>query len=281
MPVTTQRRKKLAALPVSLAVLTAAAGFCVWQNNDIVVSEYTYVSAQVPASFDGYTIVQISDLHNKLFGKEQSRLLEAIRTADPDMIVVTGDIVDSMKTDLSPVFSFAQGAAKIAPVYYVTGNHEHRLSEEDYWELMDGLENAGVTVLKNRLVTVDNGEGETIDLVGLLDLDMTSYALPDILENADKSRLQILLAHQPEHAAFFAECGADLIFAGHAHGGQVRLPLIGGLYAPGQGVFPEYTAGPYEIGESCLIVSRGLGNSGYTFRVFNRPEVVVVTLKTE
>lgn len=273
-----KNKKAIVAIPLSIAFIAAAAGFCVWQNNDIVISRYTYSSVQVPESFDGYKIVQVSDLHNKMFGDNEKRLIGVIRAEAPDMIVLTGDLIDSRRTDIEAALVFAREAVKLAPVFYITGNHEKRLSEEKYAELIGGLERLGVKVLNSELYTVESGKGESFDLIGLDDGDLRNFALRNIVKKTDQARLQILLAHEPQYAVLYAGCGVDLVLSGHAHGGQVRLPLIGGLYAPGQGVFPEYTAGLYAISDTVMVVSRGLGNSGFPARVFNRPEVVTVTL---
>lgn len=277
------------------AVLAAAALlFCIWQNNDLTVSRSQAVSERLPAEFDGFTIVQISDLHNKSFGGEQERILAAIAGEEPDLIVITGDMIDSRWTDVEPALKFAEGAAKLAPCYYVTGNHESRVPEA-YAALKRGLTEAGAAVLDNQKVILEHNGG-TITVIGVSDPTFqTGYILGDDV-SVMKDQLEtltdegdeytVLLSHRPELFDVYVDAGVDLVFTGHAHGGQWRLPGVGGLIAPGQGFFPKYTSGAHtaiacgESGsrETVMYVSRGLGNSLMPIRIFNRPEIVVVEL---
>lgn len=265
---------------IILFLLAAAVVFSVWQNNDLTVSDYEYESQKVSAGLSGYKIVQISDLHNKMFGKNQKRLLDAVKVLEPDIIVITGDIVDRFHTDIENALVFVRGAVELAPVYYVNGNHEICLSTEELDELYGGMREAGVIILNNQskyIGTDDTG----FYLVGVNDPDNGNS---DILmsltaQNSSDEKLNILLAHEPQYVDYYSRCGADIVLCGHAHGGQVRLPFIGGLVAPGQGWFPKYTSGEYAVGNTTMIVSRGLGNSIAPIRVFNRPEIVSVTLK--
>ncbi len=192
---------------------------------------------------------------------------------------------DNMKKTLAvrcvaaAALGFAKGAVTIAPVYYVTGNHETALPQQQYEQLMEGLETAGVTVLANDAVTVAY-HGEEITVVGLS--DPASMAASRLSRLTDKEeRYVILLAHRPDFFEEYAEGGADLVFSGHAHGGQFRLPFIGGLMAPDQGLFPKYDAGLYRDGNTSMVVSRGLGNSIIPFRINNRPEIILVELKAD
>lgn len=266
-------KKRWAALGLLLLLLAA---YLAWQNNSLTVSRHSYQSAQVPEAFSGFRIVHISDLHNKSFGKEQSRLLERVAAEAPDIIVITGDIVDSNHFDIQPAMAFASGAAKLAPVYYVTGNHEIRGGK---WpEVEQALLAAGVVVLDGKTTAISRG-GSEIQLIGFGEKEPMTRLFTDaeIIEKNDV--LQILLAHHPEHFSNYYACGADVIFSGHAHGGQIRLPFIGGLFAPNQGLFPAYTAGAYTQGDATMYVSRGLGNSLFPFRIGNRPEILSVTLQ--
>ena len=173
-----------------------------------------------------------------------------------------------------------RGLVALAPVYYVTGNHEWVLSSQVRGELLTGLEEAGATVLEDRVTRVALGEGY-LTLAGLSDGSLKGDALERLAADFPRGELTLLLAHEPQHLERYAATGADLVFSGHAHGGQVRLPLVGGLYAPGQGVLPELTEGLHTAGGTTLVVSRGLGNSTFPLRLFNRPEVVAVTLRAE
>ena len=263
-------------IPAALLLL-----WLLWANKALVLSEYELKSARLPEEFDGFTIAQVSDLHNAVFSKDNGELLELLRSAKPDIIAVTGDLVDSRHTDMDAAAGFIARAAAIAPVYYVTGNHESRL---DFSEIEQRLLSAGAVVLRNESVTLSRGDAG-ITLAGIDDPSFVKTG-GDAAERArtelDKLELDgsftVLLAHRPE---LFEVCAryADVVLSGHAHGGQVRLPFIGGLYAPGQGFLPEYDAGVYTTDGCTLVVSRGLGNSLFPLRVNNRPELVTVTLR--
>lgn len=262
-------RKKIRPLLLSAAG-AALALWLLWGNRAVTVSAYSVALRGLPADFDGFRVAQVSDLHNAEFGENNARLLEKLRAAVPDLIVLTGDLVDSIHTDLDVAVSFARAAVEIAPTYYVTGNHEARLA--DYPVLRESLLAAGVTVLENHAVTLTRGSDQ-VTLYGLQDPAFgPSPALPETKE------FLILLAHRPEYFEGYAAQGADLVFSGHAHGGQVRLPFLGGLVAPGQGFFPKYDAGIYEEFGAVMVVSRGLGNSIIPLRVNDPPELVIVTL---
>lgn len=271
---------------IVISIVLIITAFFIWQNNLISITEIAYESSKIPQAFEGYKIVQISDLHNKEFGKNQERLLKKIRTTSPDIIVITGDLIDRRKYDLETAMVFINGAVDIAPVYYVSGNHE--AWSGDYANISSQLLNAGVQILDDRKVSIINGE-DTIELLGLSDpafltsgyMDGTDVSkFKEVLEKlGDEKTFQVLLSHRPELFDLYAQAKIDITFSGHAHGGQVRLPFLGGLVAPNQGLFPKYTSGSYVKDQSTLVVSRGLGNSIIPLRVFNNPEIVIVTLK--
>ena len=271
---------------VFLAALLGVIAWVAWGNTALVTTELSVKSEKLPAAFDGFRLVQVSDLHNASFGEGNAELLERVEQAQPDCIALTGDLVDSRHTDVDAALSFASEAAKIAPTYYVTGNHEARLEE---WEqLLTGLEEAGVTILQNESILLER-EGQSIAFSGVEDPSFHDDPLLHDTEgiwernleslSPEEGRYTILLSHRPEYFAFYEKLGFDLVLAGHAHGGQFRLPGIGGLWAPGQGLFPEYDAGLYQQGGTAMAVSRGLGNSLFPFRVNNRPEIVAITLQ--
>jgi hypothetical protein len=260
--------------------------FCYWQNNSIVITESEYVNQKIPKEFEGYVIAHISDLHNKEFGKKQKRLLKKLKSTSPDIIVITGDLVDRRKYDLNKAMSFVEGAVKIAPVYYVSGNHEAWSNR--YETIRSSLREAGVQVLDDSATEMSVG-GSSIRLLGLSDPDfLTSHyrdgtntsRIEDYLHRwSSDERFQILLSHRPELFDRYVKYNMDLVFSGHAHGGQFRLPFLRrGLVAPDQGFFPKYTSGCYTKNGTTMFVSRGLGNSIIPIRVFNRPEILVVTL---
>jgi len=254
-----------------------------------MVSKLSISSDSLPVSFSGFHIAQISDLHNTEFGEDNKTLLQMLSDCKPDIIVITGDLIDAQHTDINSALRFAQESVKIAPVYYVTGNHEASCPQYD--TLKAGLESAGVTVLEDEITYLER-EGETIALLGLSDLDFTIKGdlfgeAPAMVSTKLKNMLEqdnvysVLLSHRPELFETYAACGVDLVLSGHAHGGQFRLPLIGGLIAPNQGLFPKYDAGQYTDGSTNMVVSRGIGNSVIPFRFNNRPEVVLVELRSE
>ncbi|AKL96492.1 phosphoesterase [Clostridium aceticum] len=262
--------------------------FCIWQNNDIITTQIDYSNFKIPSEFNGYTIVQVSDLHNKKFGKNQEPLLKKIQAVSPDIIVVTGDLIDRRKYDLDTAMVFINGAMKIAPVYYVSGNHE--AWSGDYKNISQKLLSSGVQILDDSKVRLIKEEA-MIEILGLSDPDFltssyingtnSSKLEEQLIHLSDDSVFQILLSHRPELFDLYANENIDIIFSGHAHGGQFRIPFIGGLVAPDQGLFPKYTSGIYTKNQSTLIVSRGLGNSIIPVRIFNRPEIVVVTIHNE
>lgn len=279
-------RKRLLLLPAALLAL-ALVLWLLWGNTALMVSEYTVTSARLPDGFDGCRIAQVSDLHNASFGEDNADLLTLLREEEPEYIFLTGDLIDSRHTEVDIALDFAEEAAKLAPTYFVTGNHEARLVRSgEYETLRAGLEAAGVTVLENAAVTLERG-GDELTLIGVHDpafdeSDDEEGALRDwlttLLDGAEG--YTILLSHRPElFGSVYTPLGFNLVFSGHAHGGQIRLPFVGGLVAPNQGLFPKYDAGLYADGDTTMVVSRGLGNSILPLRINNRPEVVLVTLR--
>ena len=282
------KKRKSIILAVVAAILFALIAWIIWGNTALELSTYTISSSKLPQSFDGYRIAHVSDLHNAEMGKDNETLLTMLRDADPDMIAITGDLIDSRNTDIEVALQFVREAVKIAPCYYVTGNHEARISEYD--ELKEAMEAAGVTVLKDAQTEISL-TGEFITLIGVNDPSyQTDYLFGDAktvmntkLEelHTEQDRFTILLSHRPELFDTYADHSIDLVLSGHAHGGQFRLPFIGGLVAPNQGLFPEYDAGIYTEGNTNMLVSRGIGNSILPFRINNRPEVILIELQAE
>lgn len=278
-------RKKYIKSALVLLIVIALLLFCSYQNRHMETTYYTYKAEQLGADLEGYRIVQISDLHNVKFGKNNQRLVDRIRECDPDMIVLTGDLVDSNHTNVDRAVQFVDEVVKICPVYYVTGNHEYWLDTSEYENLMDGLASAGVIILDDQVVEISRGDAK-FRLVGLDDKSLADGTLGTLLNNAqnvahedsEKKEFTVVLAHEPQYLARYASTGVDLVLSGHAHGGQFRLPFVGGIVAPDQGFLPEYTAGEYYMNGTEMIVSRGLGNSVIPVRLFNYPEIVCVEL---
>ena len=280
-----KKQNKKTVLMVSVLVILCLGIWTLWGNIALEVNEYEIVSDRIPEAFTGFRIAQVSDLHNKDFGEGYGKLLTLLSQINPDIIVVTGDLIDSRQTDLDVALEFAWQAGKIARVYYVSGNHEARVPE--YEDLKTGLVKAGVVILENQKVEITR-EGESITLMGIDDPsfqedylfgDSESVARQAIenLQN-ESDEYTILLSHRPELFDLYVETEMDLVFSGHAHGGQFRLPFVGGLVAPNQGFFPKYDAGQFNEENTTMIVSRGVGNSIIPIRFNNRPEIILVTL---
>lgn len=280
-------KKKAIMIAAAVSVVLVAAG-TVHSNIVPELNRSSVICKGLPKQFEGLVIAQVSDLHNTELGKDNGRIIALLEEAAPDIIVITGDLIDSRRTDIGTALDFVARAMKIAPCYYVTGNHESRI--EAYSELKTGLEAAGVTVLDGKCAEIEK-DGGKITLAGIDDPNFKAKSEPQkyaeiadgALENMGVSEKDfvILLAHRPELFDVYAKHNADLVFSGHAHGGQFRLPFIGGLYVPNQGLFPEYDSGFYASGDSQMMVSRGLGNSLMPLRINNRPEIVAVELKTQ
>ena len=269
-------------------LLAALLLWALWANKALALHQIPLASDHLPAAFAGLRIAHLSDLHNARFGRENRRLLDKLAQAQPDLIVLTGDLIDARRTNLDRALAFAVRAAGLAPTYYVPGNHEARLPAAQYQRLRQGLTAVGVTVLEHERVTLTRS-GDRLTLLGLADqafartqgdhrpaAQLAAEAL-EALQTAEDG-YTILLVHRPESFPVYAALGADLVLSGHTHGGQVRLPGLGGLFAPSQGFFPRYDAGLYRQGQASLVISRGLGNSLAPLRLNNRPEVVVLTL---
>ena len=281
-----KKPNKKTVLIVSVLIILAIGIWMLWSNTTLEVNEYEIVNDRIPQGFDGFRIAQVSDLHNKDFGEGYGQLLTLLSQINPDIIVVTGDLIDSRQTDLDIALEFAWQAGKIARVYYVSGNHEARIPE--YEDLKIGLVKAGVVILENQKVQITR-EGESITLMGIDDPSfqedylfgdsesVARQAIEDLQNESDG--YTILLSHRPELFDLYAETEMDLVFSGHAHGGQFRLPFVGGLVAPNQGFFPKYDAGQFNEENTTMIVSRGVGNSIIPIRFNNRPEIVLVTLR--
>ena len=280
--------KKKAILFVPIIILIGLIVWTLWGNTALEINEYEILSDRIPQGFDGFRIAQVSDLHNAEFGEENWKLIKMLSQTDPDIIVLTGDLIDSRQTDLDVALEFAWQAGKIARVYYVSGNHETRVPE--YEDLKNGLVKAGAVILENQKVRITR-EGESITLMGIDDPSFQENYLFGDAEGVAKQAISdlqdasdgytILLSHRPELFDTYVDSGVDLVFSGHAHGGQFRIPLVGGLVAPNQGFFPQYDAGKFTEENTTMIVSSGVGNSIVPLRINNRPEIVVAQLKSQ
>jgi predicted MPP superfamily phosphohydrolase len=232
-------------------------------------------------------IVLLSDLHSDIYGKDQTPLLERINETSPDIIVLAGDIFDDRASHLGTrlLLTGIKKDMPETPVFYVTGNHEYDGGKID--DILRELTGFGVTVLPEDYVELEV-KGVRLVIAGVEDPNKAlwdplyngAFAEGPLKRAAAADAYRILVCHRPELAKRYAEYGFDLMLSGHTHGGQVRIPpLINGLYAPGQGLFPKYSGGLYRMGSGSLVVSRGLTTRHPLFpRIFNPPELVVIRL---
>lgn len=274
-----ERKRRHGKLYLLLMAL-AAAGAAIWVGSSVLsVEEFAFTGARLPAGWDGGRLVVLSDLHGKRFGRQHSRLLEAVRGAKPDVICLCGDMMDEWSGTeyLRPLL---EGLVEIAPVYYVTGNHEWAAGVVR--ELEPLLEQCGVTVLSNEYVMLERN-GDRIALLGAEDSNgyadqKTVQELADQVRQEQGAVYEILLSHRNNHYEQYTQARVDLTLAGHAHGGLIRLPGTDGLVGPKRELFPQYTAGLYDLSYGQMVVSRGLGNQFPCFRLLNRPDVPLVVL---
>lgn len=273
------RRRKTAVLLVLTALL--AAGFLLWGNCSLQTTETALVSPALPPAFDGLRIVELADLHGRVFGRGSRRLLAAVRRAEPDLICIDGDLFDE-HTDLAMLPPLLRGLCAIAPVYYVTGNHEWRVP--GLRGILAQMRACGVTVLQDDWRVLRRGEDALIvagtdDPCGPAERKTPAELIADIRADAGEAAFLLLLAHRNDQLPQWSALGVQAVLAGHCHGGVVRLPFVGGLFGTDRRLFPAWDAGLYRQGETALYVSRGLGYTNVHFRLFNRPEVAVIVLR--
>lgn len=261
-------------LYILIALILLGSAYMLWENTHFTVTSYEYKNSKVPEEMDGLRILQISDLHNQSYGKDNRRLLKAIEKCNADVIVITGDLVDSTFTNCDVALAFAKELVKLAPAYYCTGNHEHRMTKAALEVFLKDLSATGVHLLLDEAIAFHGGL-----LVGLDDPSSDTDTLSRILEENEDDPFTLLLTHKPHNLEYYLD--ADLVLAGHAHGGQIVIPFVGGLLAPDQGYFPHYTKGFYTMENATMLVSRGIGNSHRVPRIFNIPELVLLTLRCQ
>ncbi|MCF0234916.1 MAG: metallophosphoesterase [Thermoguttaceae bacterium] len=266
------------------------AAFYYWQNSVVDVEKIVCALPRLPKEFDGLKIACVSDLHDKEYGRENERLARLVQSLNPDIIAITGDLTNKTEPDpRSNTAKFAAALTRIAPTFYVLGNHESYCPPERFNAFADVVSALGVRVLRNETVEFRRGD-DAIVIAGIDDPFAETRTLNvhvDAVEAAKnlgkldfpEDKFVLLLSHRPELIDLYAARGVDLALAGHAHGGQFRFPFIGGLFAPGQGVFPRYTSGVYRRRKTVEIVSRGLGPSKFPMRLFNRPHLIQLELR--
>lgn len=284
-----KRQKKvkhpLRRLLFAALLLAALAVFFRWSNHSLQVEQFTFADARLPSAFEGSVLLQLTDLHGAEFGEGNEDLLAAVRAQAPDAILLTGDLYDEDTEDpLGYAATLCAGLTAIAPTYYVTGNHEWAAGQVPECKAL--LTSLGVTVLSNEWSVWEKG-GQQLILAGIDDPNgyadqKTPEQLASDLHAALGDPCWLLLAHRNDHfAGQYSLLGADLTLSGHGHGGCIRLPFTDGLFGTQRDLFPSYTAGFYTVGGAELFVSRGLGNVGRTFRLFNRPQAAVIRLTAQ
>lgn len=255
-----------------------------YEDNFLKVTHYEIKDKNIPSGFNNYKIAQISDYHNTKSSLIKNGIINTLKKEKPDIIVITGDLVDRNRTDIKVSLDLIKEIKDISPIYYVNGNHESAI--KDYDKLKEGLMKLDVIVLENSSVNLEKN-GSNITLIGINDPTISkdygtsnSEIITKELEEFTKDNTyKILLSHRSEQLDTYSQNNINLVFTGHSHGGQVRVPFIGGLYAPHQGFLPKYTSGVHIKGKTHLVISRGIGNSTFPFRINNRPELIIVNLQ--
>ena len=282
-PVRTRKKKHIGRYLFLLLVLLTA--FLFYDSNTrLTTNEYPLYFSALPPAFDGYRIVQLSDVHSAVFGKDNAALVDAVIKAQPDIIAITGDLINNDNAsgdDMGIATRLVRELVKLAPVYFVTGNHEWDSGRVR--DLLTMFKEYGVTVLRNDYTRLTVGAASIV-LAGVDDpngpADMkTPEQLASELREREGAAFTVLLAHRNTSLIRYSRLGLDLVLCGHAHGGMIRVPFKGGLVGPTMEFFPDYTAGVYNENGTTILVSRGIGNYTGLPRFLNNPEISVVILK--
>jgi len=280
------RKQKRKIIPIILILLALIVGTLMYDSNTrIVTTEYVLRYPDMPQPFDGFRIAVLSDIHAAEFGKNNSKLISMVADAAPDIIVIAGDIIDHdkkppIKEQLEIAESLAERLKTVAPIYYITGNHEW--GSGGIQELFTTLAEYEVCVLRNRYITLEAG-GERIILAGVddpngpADMKKPDEFVREMYE-AEGRLFTILLEHRNNHLPLHSALGVDLVLSGHAHGGIIRIPFTDGLIGQSREWMPTYTSGVYTMGGTNMVVSRGIGNHTGLPRFLNNPEIVIVEL---
>ncbi len=295
-------KKKKRGWAYALTLVVFLVLFLYWDNNSLEITRYSLTYSHLPEGFDGYRIVQISDMHGKTFGEKNSTLAERIKALKPDVLLATGDMMSSTVNDGGAFLDFLDAFGQYCPVYMCLGNHEQIArwlvdynSSVNYKNFIHEVQQKGVILLDNQKVLLEKN-GDQIALEGLT-LELYHYSRRDVNPEdesmylkkayidqtlgAPKEAFTLLMAHNPAYFKEYTAWGADLTLSGHVHGGIIQVPFKGGLLSPEHVFFPEYDAGLFENDEGRMIVNRGLGYSKINFRLFNRPEISFIELHKE
>ena len=286
---------------VTLLIVLILFVYLYFENTSLfIVQKNEIVSNKIDSNFDGYKILQLSDLHSREFGENNIKLINKIYKIDPDIIVCTGDMMNSIEDDGHVFINLVKKISKDYPVYYIDGNHEQLVEYNNigvYDEFISSLKDLDVKVLKNTKVKIQKGSSY-LNMYGL-NIDLVYYSTKSALkesnieytednfsktinkETFENNKYNILLTHNPIYFEVYEKSGVDLILSGHVHGGIIRIPFKGGLLSPDQEWFPKYYHGLYTINDTNMIVSAGLGNDTVNFRIFNPFEMNLITLRSE
>lgn len=272
-------------------MMIATARFLYKEDKNIGITHRTLIHENIPKSFDGYKIIHVSDFHNAYFGRRSKHLLKMIEDIKGDVILMTGDIIDRRTPNLKRAVHFINGMTNILPTYFVTGNHEAHYKQ--WLRLKAEIDHSKMNNISNKIIKLEK-DNEAINLAGINDpwffghednpyvyQYFKAQLIQTVMPLRHDDAFTVLMAHRPELFNIYSVLPVDLVLSGHAHGGQIRIPYVKGLYSPHQGILPKYSEGVHKKYGTTLSISRGLGNSRFPFRVFNHPEIVVITLKKE
>jgi predicted MPP superfamily phosphohydrolase len=281
---------------ITIVILVSFIIYVCYENKHLEITQYTIRSKHIPKEFDGVRLVMLADLHNNKYGKDNKKLIEKVKEAKPDYILVAGDMVVSSEPDnLEIPYKLLSVLAEDYPIYYGLGNHEQRLLPDgtgrfkNYAEYKSRLTDLGVKFLENERITILR-QGKEIAVTGLvIGMDyfkktklpeMTLEYIQNLVGIPENKWYNILIAHNPVYFKLYEEWGANLIVSGHLHGGIIRLPGLGGVISPQYKFMPKYDAGMFKSQDAVMLVSRGLGLHTIKLRINNKPELMVITLKT-
>ena len=282
-------KKIIKILVIIFFILILACLASIWISyNWLTVTHFTVRSSKISEPF---RIVLVSDLHEHQFGRDNEKLAVKIREQSPDLIIIDGDMINGDSENADTAVELVRALKETAPVYYSFGNHEYSYMEAGHGDLTEELEAAGAVVLNYQSIDIDV-KGNQIRLGGLYEYgfetgmqseEENERAIPYLEEYADTDRYLIMCAHRPE--SFYPwdmadQWGIDLVLSGHLHGGQVIIPGVGGLYNSLDGFFPKFDYGQYKLGDSDMVITRGLGSNPKMLPRFNNPpEIAVVEVR--
>ena len=282
-------KKIIKILVIIFFILILACLASIWVSyNWLTVTHFTVRSSKISEPF---RIVLVSDLHEHQFGRDNEKLAEKIREQSPDLIIIDGDMINGDSENADTAVELVRALKETAPVYYSFGNHEYSYMEAGHGDLTEELEAAGAVVLNYQSIDIDV-KGNPVRLGGLYEYgfetgmqseEENERAVPYLEEYADTDRYLIMCAHRPE--SFYPwdmadQWGIDLVLSGHLHGGQVIIPGVGGLYNSLDGFFPKFDYGQYKLGDSDMVITRGLGSNPKMLPRFNNPpEIAVVEVR--